>query len=317
MSGVLDTFRTRVPALAAHAEAQLTVRARLRQQAEEPYRTALAEIDQATRDGAVLRGEVQARWQDFVVTGDLMRTLRSRKAPRQGKRARRRQVPERGTAMKTALRSALEGAIISAADRAAEDADSRWRTDTAGSAMLTSAEQDRASGHRADQLFASVFGDGDRGSGAHEVNLAKSAPDLPMRADRAISAWQDYVMRLVQVAARQERSHTRTAALDDDTLALVTVLAILGEDATGSHAAAAADDSDILALPRRIVTAVLGEQAVHDVFRTARAELNERARLLLEEELRRFSEVVDAVGRCDEVAGVRLYQAGFMLEALQ
>ena len=317
MSGVLDTFRTRVPALAAHAEAQLTVRARLRKQAEEPYRNALAEIDQVTRDGAVLRGEVQARWQDFVVTGDLMRTLRSRKAPRQGKRARRRQVPERGTAMKTALRSALEGAVISAADRAAEDADSRWRTDTAGSAMLTSAEQDRASGHRADQLFASVFGDGDRDSGAQEVNLAKSAPDLPMRADRAISAWQDYVMRLVQVAAQQKRSHTRTTALDDDTLALVTVLAVLGEGATGSHAAAAADDSDILTLPRRIVTAALGEQALHDVFRTARAELNKRARLLLEEELRRFSEVIDAAGRCDEVAGVRLYQAGFMLEALQ
>jgi hypothetical protein len=317
MSGVLDTFRTRVPALAAHAEAQLTVRARLRQQAEEPYRNALAEIDQATRDGAVLRGEVQARWQDFVVTGDLMRTLRSRKAPRQGKRARRRQVPERGTAMKTALRSALEGAVISAADHAAEDADTRWRTDTAGSAMLTSAEQDRASGHRADQLFASVFGDGDRDSGAQGVNLAKSAPDLPMRADRAISAWQDYVIRLVQVAAQQKRSHTRTAALDDDTLALVTVLAILGEGATGSHAATAADDSDILTLPRRIVTAALGEQAVHDVFRTARAELNERARLLLEEEFRRFSEVIDAAGRCDEVAGVRLYQAGFMLEALQ
>ena len=65
------------------------------------------------------------------------------------------------------------------------------------------------------------------------------------------------------------------------------------------------------------MTAVLGEQAVHDIFRTARAELNERARLLLDEELRRFSEVIDGAGTCDEVAGVRLYQAAFMLEALQ
>jgi energy-coupling factor transporter ATP-binding protein EcfA2 len=315
MSGVLDTFRTRVPALAAHAEAQLAVRSRLRKQAAEPYRSALAEIEKATRDGAALRGEVQARWQDFVVTGDLMRTLRSRKAPRQGKRARRRQAPERGAAMKTALRSALEGAVISAADRAAEEADSRWRADTAGVAMLASAEQDRASGHRADRLFASVFGDGDGEAGAREINLAKSAPDLPLRAARAISAWQDYVMRLVQVTGQQKRSLTRSASLDDDTLALVAVLALLGEGATGSHPAA--DDSDILTLPWRIVTAVLGEQAVHDVFRTARSELNERARLLLEEELRRFSEVIDGAGQCDEVAGVRLFQAAFMLEALQ
>jgi energy-coupling factor transporter ATP-binding protein EcfA2 len=317
MSGVLDTFRTRVPALATHAEAQVAIRARLRKQAEEPYRDALAQIGTATRDGALLRGEVQVRWQDFVVTGDLMRTLRSRKAPRQGKRARKRQAPERGAAMKTALRSALEGAILSAADRAAEEADSRWRTDTAGSAMLASAERDRVSGRQADRLFASVFGDGGGDARPQELNLAKSAPDLPLHAARALSAWQDHVMRLVQDAGQQKRSPGRSASLDDDTLALVTVLAILGADATGSHAAAAADDSDILALPRRIVTAVLGEQTVHDVFRTARAELDERARLLLEEELRRFSEVIDGVGRCDEVAGVRLFQAAFMLEALQ
>ncbi len=314
MSGVLDTFRTRVPALAAHAEAQLAVRSRLRRQAEEPYRSALAEVAKATRDGTVLRGEVQARWQDFVVTGDLMRTLRSRKVPRQGKRARS-QAPERGAAMKTALRSALEGAVISAADRAAEEADSRWRTDTAGSAMLAAAEQGRASGRQADRLFASVFGDGD--AGALELNLAKSAPDLPLRAARAISAWQDHVMRLVQDTGQQRRSLTRSAPLDDDTLALVAVLAILGESATGSHAAVAADDSDILTLPRRIVLAVLGEQAMHGIFQTARAELYERARLLLDEELRRFSEVIDGAGTCDEVAGVRLYQAAFMLEALQ
>jgi len=60
--------------------------------------------------------------------------------------------------MKTALRSALEGAVISAADRAAEDADSRWRTDAAGSAMLLAAEQARASGRKADWLYASAFG---------------------------------------------------------------------------------------------------------------------------------------------------------------
>src|SRR5579875_245408 len=108
MSGVLDTFKARVPALAAFAEGQLVVRARLRGQAEEPYREALAAIEKATRDGSLLRGEVQARWQDFVVTGDLMRTLRLRKTPRQGKRARKRQAPERATALKAALREALE-----------------------------------------------------------------------------------------------------------------------------------------------------------------------------------------------------------------
>ena len=318
MAGVLDTFRTRVPVLAAAAEAQLAVRTRLRQQAEGPYRTALGTVQQALRDGELLRGEVQARWQDLVVTGDLTRTLRTRKPPHQGKRARKRQAPERSTALQAALRSALEAVIVSAADRASEEAEREWRDDPAGSVMLTTVNEQRVNGHQADRLFASAFGDGSSpDSRLQELNLSRSAPGLPARAARAVSAWQDHVLRLVRQAAGQKPGRGKPAALDDDTLTLVTVLAILGEGAIGSHAAASSDDSDILTLPRRVVTAVLGEEPVQDIFHTARAELNERARLLLDEELLRFPEVIDEVGRCDEVAGVRLYQAGFTLEALQ
>jgi hypothetical protein len=316
MAGVLDTFHTRVPALAAAAEAQLAVRNRLREQAEDPYRAALGAVMKALSDGELLRGEVQARWQDLVVTGDLTRTLRTRKPPRQGKRARKRQAPERSTALQTSLSSALAAVIVTAADRAAEEAERQWRDDPAGSVMLTAAAEELVTGHRADRLFATVFGDGTE-AGAEELNLAKSSADLPDRVARAISAWQDHVLRLVRQAVRQKRAYTRSAGLDDDTLALVTVLAILGQGAIGSHAAKPSDDSDILTLPRRVATAVLGEGSVQEIFGTARAELNERARLLLDEELLRFPAVIDGAGRCDEVAGVRLYQAGFMLEALQ
>ena len=319
MAGVMDTFRTRVPALAAAAEGQLAVRTRLRHLAEDPYRAALGTVEKAFRDGELLRGEVQARWQDLVVTGDLTRTLRTRKPPRQGKRARKRQAPERSTALQSALRSALEAVIVTAADRASEDAERQWRDDPAGSVMLASATEQQSTGQRADRLFASVFGDGTN-AGPQELNLAKSSADLPDRVARAISAWQDHVLRLVREAVQQKRGPGRSsvsAGLDDDTLTLVTVLAILGEGAIGSHAAKPSDDSDILTLPRRVATGVLGEEPVQEIFGTARAELNERARLLLDEELLRFPEVIDSLGRFDEVAGVRLYQAGFMLEALQ
>jgi energy-coupling factor transporter ATP-binding protein EcfA2 len=320
MSGVLDTFRTRVPALAAHAEAQLGVRSRLRGEAEAPYRDALAKVEKVTRDGSLLRGEVQVRWQDVIATGDLMRTLRARKTPRQGKRARKRPAPERANSIKSALRSALESAIISAADSAAEDADSRWRADRAGAALLTAANQKRAPGTRADQLFASAFGgetDGAAGEPAGITILGRSARDLPLRAARAVSAWQDNVLRLVRDADRAKRSRARPAPLDDESLALLMVLAILGESATVSQTAASPDDSNISTLPWSILTTVLGEQSVRDICRKARAELNERARLLFDEELLRFPEAIDGAGTCDEVAGVRLYQAAYMLEALQ
>jgi energy-coupling factor transporter ATP-binding protein EcfA2 len=318
MSGVLDTFKTRVPALAARAEAQLAVRTRLRAAAEAPYRDALAAVQKGTRDGSLLRGEVLARWQDFIVTGDLLRALRSRKPARQGKRAHKRQMPERAIALKTALRAALESQIVAAAGRAAEEADGRWRIDPAGAALIADAEQKRASGEQADRLFASEFGGADdEPDAADAAVLGRSAPDLPLRAGRAISTWQDHVLRLVKEAGRRRRSAARSGPLDDDSLALLMTLAVLGENGTGSHAAASPDDSDILTLPRRILTAVLGEQPVRDIIQTARAELNERARLLLDEEVLRFPEVIDGAGPCDEVAGIRLYQAAYMLGALQ
>src|ERR1700730_764461 len=51
MAGVLDTFRTRIPGLAAEATAQLAVRADLRAQVEGAYASALAETVDALRNG--------------------------------------------------------------------------------------------------------------------------------------------------------------------------------------------------------------------------------------------------------------------------
>ena len=63
MSGVLDTFRARVPELAAQVEAQVALRAELAGLVRDAYDTSLADLDEATRDGSLLRGEVLARWQ--------------------------------------------------------------------------------------------------------------------------------------------------------------------------------------------------------------------------------------------------------------
>ena len=74
MSGVLDTFRVRVPALAAQVEAQRTAPRRADRRGDRRLPAgARRDRDQATADGSLLRGEVLARWQDFAGTGDLLR----------------------------------------------------------------------------------------------------------------------------------------------------------------------------------------------------------------------------------------------------
>ncbi len=95
MSGVLDTFRTRVPALAAHVESQVSLRSELLAEVNSCYAAMLAEFDEVTRNGSLLRGEILARWQDFAGTGDLLKMLQVRRGSRPASRPRKRGMPAR------------------------------------------------------------------------------------------------------------------------------------------------------------------------------------------------------------------------------
>jgi energy-coupling factor transporter ATP-binding protein EcfA2 len=88
MSGVLDTFTERIPALAAQAETQLALRRELSSAAEAAYAAGLAEFDEAIRSGSLLHGEVLARWQDFASQAAGRSVMPSARAARRRSRPR-------------------------------------------------------------------------------------------------------------------------------------------------------------------------------------------------------------------------------------
>ena len=159
---MLDTFKTRVPRLAAHVDAQVVLRTRLRREAETAYATALAEFDEGTRDGRLLAGEVLARWQDYAASGDLGAALRGKRGHpgmrRGGKRARTDAATTRYAALEAALRAALQALVVSVADRAAEQVARVWRDNPGGAALLAAAEASRVRDERAKREFESAFG---------------------------------------------------------------------------------------------------------------------------------------------------------------
>ncbi|WP_245740839.1 GTPase, partial [Nonomuraea maritima] len=190
LDGVLNSFRTRVPALAKQLEAQVAFRAELRSDVEAAFLGALAELDRASRNGSLLHGEVLARWQDFAGSGDLIRSLRVRKRGRAG-----RQVPERVLAFKAAVRAGLESVIIAAANQACEEVAARWR-------------------HRA-ELGAKLGEDLDRPS-----------DDLVRHTTRAIASWQDHLLELVRTEGVAKRSVSKIVKFDPDSLALIFMVAM-------------------------------------------------------------------------------------------
>ena len=190
LNGVLDSFRTRVPALARHLEGQVAFRSELRGDVESAFLSALTEIDRASRNGSLLHGEVLARWQDFAGSGDLLRTLQLR---RRGRSAR--QIPERVTAFRGALRAGLESVILSAAGRAAEEVVARWR-------------------HRAE--VGGKLGDG----------LERPSDELVRHTGRAIAAWQEHVTELVRTEGVAKRSVSKLVSFDADSLSLIFMVAM-------------------------------------------------------------------------------------------
>jgi energy-coupling factor transporter ATP-binding protein EcfA2 len=265
LDGAVRSLSARVFELAAAADDQAETVARLRRQVDSAYDEAVAHIDQASGDGSLLRGEVMARWQEFVGTGELMRAIESKigrvrdrvTAAVQGK-------PAPGAELAEALESGVEALVRSAADTAAEKAGTAWREDAAGRVLL---------------------GDDD---------LRRSSPSLAEDTARAVRDWQGFVLDLVRSQAQGKRRTARYLAFGVNGLGLMVMIVVFAHTAglTGSEVAVAGGAS---ALSQKLLEAVLGDQAVRSLAEKARADLHQRVTQLLEAERRRFTDRLDAV----------------------
>ncbi len=275
LNGVLDSFRTRVPALARHLETQVALRADLRSDVDAAYMGALADIDEATRNGSLLRGEVLARWQDFAGSGDLIRTLQLRRGGKGNPRG-----PQRLRALREAIRTALESMINSAGQRAAEEVVARWR-------------------QRA--------GAGDRL--ALTPGLGRSSDDAVQRTSHAIGAWQDHVTELIRTEGVTKRSVARLVSFDVESLALIFTVGLLGYGTTDVSSGPGTG-----ALPQRLLRGLLGAESLRSISAKARSDLRARIGMVFDEETLRYVDALDGAGIPDEAAATRLYQATYNLE---
>ncbi|OUC91118.1 AAA family ATPase [Streptosporangium minutum] len=278
LSGVLDSFRTRIPALARQLEAQVVFRRDLRGDVDAAYAGAMAEIEEATRNGSLLRGEVLARWQDFAGSGDLMRTLHLRKPGRFAGKASH-QAPERLSALKSALRAGLESVIVSAAQRAAEEAVSRWL-------------------HRpgAGETLAATSG------------LGHASDDLLRRTGRTVAAWQEHIIELIRTEGVTKRAVARLVSFDVESLSLIFAVGLLGDGSSEAESAFTG------ALPQRLVHALLGAESLRNIGVKARSDLRARIGMLFDDEMSRYVQALDGAGIPDESAATRLHQATYNLE---
>lgn len=266
LSGTVRALGSRVDAVAQAAEAQEHAAEVLAGDARDAYRDAVARILEATRDGALLRGEVLARWQDFVGTGEFFRAMEQnigRFRDRVG--AFFRGEPAPAVQVETAIETGLQAVIIDEAANAAEDTDRRWRSDPAGRQLLGP-----------DDL-----------SGTSEGFAEKAAAE--------IRAWQGSLMELIRTEGQGKRTQARWLSFGINGLgaALMIVVFSMTAGLTGLEIGVAGGTAVV---GQRLLEAVFGEDAVRRLARTAREDLHARCQNLLEAEQERFLDRLEVTG---------------------
>ncbi|MER5332501.1 ABC transporter [Micromonospora sp. NPDC002717] len=258
LDGALAALRPAVEGLADAADEQVTAADALDERVRAAYRGAHRTVEQGLKDGRLLRGEVLARWQEFVGTGEFFRTLEARIG-----RLRDRMVaavtgrPAPASELREAIESQLVTLLRGVAAEAAENAYTGWKAHPAGAALL-------------------------------EPELAHPAGDLPERAERLVREWQRGVLELVRVEGGDRRFVARTAAYAVNATGLAVMIAVFASTAFIPTGLEVATGAGTTVAAQTVLQAVFGDQAVRTLAAKARADLLERVRALLDDEAARY-----------------------------
>jgi hypothetical protein len=258
LNGTVKALGRRVQLVAEASEDQRRAAVLLGDDARKAYQDAVVRILNATKDGALLRGEVLARWQDFVGTGEFFRSLEQnigRFRDRMG--AFFRGEPAPAIKVETAIETGLQAVIVDEAANAAEDTDQRWRSDPAGRQLLGTDD------------------------------LSGTSPGFADDVAAEIRAWQGSLMELIRTEGQGKRTQARWLSFGINGLgaALMIVVFSMTAGLTGLEIGVAGGTAVV---GQRLLEAFFGEEAVRRLAQTAREDLHARCQKLLQSEQERF-----------------------------
>ncbi|MEV7428470.1 GTPase domain-containing protein [Nocardioides sp. NPDC092400] len=268
LEGAIRTLTNRSFGVAAAADEQVEAARRLREDADHAYDAAAEQIRAACADGTLLRGEVLARWQEFVGTGELLKSLENRVGwLRDRVVSAVKGKPQQAERVTVAVESGLETLVLEHAESAAERAEAAWQQYAAGQALLAGADQD----------------------------LGRASRELRRQVERAVREWQQDVLEMVRQEGADKRTTARFLAYGVNGLSvalMVVVFASTGGALVGAEVGIAGGSA---VLGQKLLEAVFGDQAVRSLAERARRALDVRISELLEAERARYTSVLDGL----------------------
>lgn len=244
----------------------------LRQDAASAYADAARAVSVQTADGSLLRGEVLARWQDFVGTGEFFRAVERKiswfrdriLAAFKGEQPEAAQVGH-------AVGSELASLILAEAEAAATRAAAAWDAHPAGRPLLAVTDQD----------------------------LDSVSPGFQLEITRMIQNWQSDVMTIVSTEGSSKRSKARFLALGVNGAGVALMVFVFSQTG-GLTGAEIGVSGGTAVLAQRVLEAVFGEDAVRRLAKQAKAQLDNRVAALLGQQAQRYFDILDGLHVDDE-----------------
>nr|WP_306270200.1 dynamin family protein [Ornithinimicrobium sp. HY1793] len=266
LEGALGSLSARSAQLTEAGQSQLAARDGLRQAARSAYVDAVQGVEDGMEDGTLLRGEVLARWQELVGTGEFLRQievgishLRDRLTTFfTGKKVTTDNLGE-------AIQTGAAALITSHAQVAASTASRSWKSTDGGAALVL-----------------------------EHSELAKASAGIEERVERTIRDWQGEVLEMVRAEAGGKRTTARYLAFGVNALAVMLMLIVFTSTAglTGVEVGIAGGSA---VLAQRLLEAIFGDQAVRELAARARKALLAKVSDLYDAELARYEAVLDEV----------------------
>lgn len=285
LAGACEDTINQVSGVIDAQKAQQDAAESLRRQLDAAFAAELSNLSTALVDGSMLRGEVLARWHDFLGTSGFSRTVESRISWLRDKIANlfNRSAPTKP--LGDAVLTGVTALIVARAQAAMDATVDAWSSEPGGEYVLTLQPQ-----------------------------LSTADPTLTDRTERMVRDWQRAVVAMVREQCKDRMVTARAAAIGINAVALIVMIIVFAGTAlipTGAEVAAAAGTTVI---GQKVLEAIFGDDAVRRMTKLAHNDLLERASGLLAYNRTLFTDALDSV-EIDAEAAVTLEQWRVDLEA--
>jgi energy-coupling factor transporter ATP-binding protein EcfA2 len=274
LEGAVRSLTRRAHTVADACVEQAEAAERLRAGADAAYDEEIRKVLDATADGTLLRGEVLVRWQEFVGTGELLKTLEQKVGWLRDRMVSAvKGKPQQAERVSVAVESSLETLILEHGEAAAERAEASWRSLAPGQDLLSDVGED----------------------------LGRASRGLRRQAERAVRDWQQDVLEMVRTEGADKRTTARFLAYGVNGLSVALMVVVFANTAgiTGAEVGIAGGSA---VLGQKLLEAVFGDQALRNLAEEARRKLEIRVRALLDEERHRYLDLLASLGIEPEAA---------------